>query len=592
MGQPISDKKIPNTPFRFVLFAIRPHWRYATFALIAVTIAQILGSLSPYILKLLVDAALAGGERAEQVVNISWWSGVYVVMLGAMFLFWRISGFIGMEFISRSATTAYERLYEYISLHSHTYFSNRFAGSLSNKISNVADGTDRLLEGLLWQYGSGFLSLLISVALFATVDILFGALYTALIVAIIVLNIFLVRYRRPFVVASAAASSRFRGIGVDMLGNISAVRQFARREHEMHLIHESAKEKRIKNMRQWRISEMSLAINNAIIVIALAFIVGFAIMRFSQGLISVGDIVLVITLVFQTNGTLVFIGSTLNSIVRVYGEIQEGLLDVLEVHEIVDASSAQKLAVEKGGISFENVIFSYENQNVFSGLSLAIQPGERVGIVGTSGAGKTTFVSLLLRQHDIQGGSISIDGKNIAEVTQDSLREAMSVVPQDPQLFHRSIRENIAYGKLDANDDEVMQAAKMAYAEEFIVTLPNTFDTLVGERGVKLSGGQRQRVVIARAILKNAPILVLDEATSALDSASEVVIQKALHGLMEGKTVIAIAHRLSTLKEMDRIVVFDKGVVAESGTHEELLAQKGIYAGLWGHQVGGFIQEE
>jgi len=585
------DKKIPKTPLAFMLHVARPHWVLGVGALVAVTVAQVLGSLSPYILKLLVDAALSGGEKTAQISLISWWSGVYVVMLGVMFLFWRVSGFTGMEFISRSATTAYERLYNYISLHSHTYFSDRFAGSLSNKISNVADGTDRLIEGLLWQYGSGVLSLIVSVILFASVDGIFGAIYIGLIAVIIVLNIFLVRHRRPFVVASAAASSRFRGVGVDMLGNISAVRQFSRREHEMQLIHESVTDKRLKNMRQWRISEWSLALNNALIVVALGFIVMFAILRFSQGIISVGDIVLIITLVFQTTGTLVFIGSMLNGVVRVYGEMQEGLLEVLQAHEVADTEKAQTLTIEKGGIDFKNIVFAYENQKVFDGLDLHIAPGERVGLVGTSGAGKTTLVSLLLRQHDIQEGAIMIDGQNITEVTQDSLRTAVALVPQDPQLFHRTIRENIAYGKLNATDAEVENAARMAFAHEFIDTLPLKYDTMVGERGVKLSGGQRQRVVIARAILKNSPILVLDEATSALDSASEVVIQKALHALMEGKTVIAIAHRLSTLREMDRIVVLEKGAIVESGTHAELLENKGVYANLWGHQVGGFIQE-
>jgi ATP-binding cassette subfamily B protein len=306
---------------------------------------------------------------------------------------------------------------------------------------------------------------------------------------------------------------------------------------------------------------------------------------------TIGDVVMVMTLLFSTSYHLIFIGNMLNGFIRTYGEIEEGLQEILIGHDIVDAGDAPALNVTSGKLVFDDVTFSYGEQMVFKNFSLTIAPGERVGIVGGSGAGKTTFVSLLLRQHDIQQGAILIDGQNIAEVSQDSLRSAISVVPQDPQLFHRSIRENISYGNIVASDDEIQAAAQTAYVHEFVDALPERYDTLVGERGVKLSGGQRQRVVIARAILKNAPILVLDEATSALDSASEVAIQRGLHALMDGKTVIAIAHRLSTLREMDRIVVLDKGGVAETGTHEELIAHGGVYASLWSHQVGGFLQD-
>lgn len=281
-----------------------------------------------------------------------------------------------------------------------------------------------------------------------------------------------------------------------------------------------------------------------------------------------------------------------NHLVFVYGEIEEGLDEVLIPHEIVDQKNATTLITKGGKITWENVDFTYGAQHVFEDFNLTIKPGQRVGLVGHSGAGKTTFVSLLLRQHEVTGGAILIDGQNIAAVTQDSLRNNIAVVPQEPMLFHRSIRENIAYGKPDATDEEIIAVAKKAEAHEFISALSEGYDTLVGERGVKLSGGQKQRIAIARAMLKNAPILILDEATSALDSESEVAIQKALHELMEGKTVIAIAHRLSTLREMDRIIVLDKGEIVEDGTHQELSRGNGIYARLWDHQAGGFLQEE
>ena len=300
---------------------------------------------------------------------------------------------------------------------------------------------------------------------------------------------------------------------------------------------------------------------------------------------------MVVNVLGRMTEAIVFIGSMMNGFIRVYGEIEEGLDTVLEDHEIADIPEAKSLEVDEAVLEWNNVTFNYGENKVFDEFDLTIPSGQRVGLVGPSGAGKTTFVSLLLRQHDLTSGAILIDGQNIAEVTQDSLRENIAVVPQEPLLFHRTIRENIAYGKPDATDNEIMAVARLAKAHEFIKDLPLGYDTLVGERGVKLSGGQKQRVAIARAMLKDAPILVLDEATSALDSESEVAIQQALHKLMVGKTVIAIAHRLSTLREMDRIIVLEGGKIVEDGSHDSLLQYGGVYARLWTHQAGGFLQE-
>jgi len=262
-------------------------------------------------------------------------------------------------------------------------------------------------------------------------------------------------------------------------------------------------------------------------------------------------------------------------------------------YEVRDRIGAKPLVISDGKISFKKVDFNYNStRSVLRKLSLDIRAGEKLGVVGHSGAGKSTLVSLLLRYYDLTGGDILIDDQNIAEVTQDSLRKSISLIPQDVMLFHRTIAENIRYGKWDATDQEVRAAAKLAYCDTFIEALPNQYETLVGERGVRLSGGERQRIAIARAILKNAPILILDEATSSLDSGSEAAIQKSLAHLMQGKTTIVIAHRLSTLKQMDRIVVIEDGHVQEEGTHDELIKKKnGRYAELWNLQVGGFITE-
>jgi ATP-binding cassette subfamily B protein len=268
---------------------------------------------------------------------------------------------------------------------------------------------------------------------------------------------------------------------------------------------------------------------------------------------------------------------------------------MLQQPEIQDAHNAQTLEISRGAIQLKNVGFRYadakQDNQIFSKLSLNLKPGEKVGLVGPSGGGKSTLTRLLLRFEDIEDGSITIDGQDISAVTQESLRQAISYVPQEPLLFHRTIAENIAYGRPDATIQEIEKAAASAYADDFIKDLPEDYDTIVGERGVKLSGGQRQRIAIARAILKDAPILILDEATSALDSESEVYIQKALWKLMESRTTIVIAHRLSTIQKMDRILVLEDGTITEEGSHKQLLQRKGTYAKLWSHQSGGFIED-
>ncbi len=269
----------------------------------------------------------------------------------------------------------------------------------------------------------------------------------------------------------------------------------------------------------------------------------------------------------------------------------ESLSDILGPHDVADTKRARPIVVSKGELSFESVSFNYGGNAVFEDLSFTIPAGQRVGVIGRSGAGKSTLMKLILRHYDLTGGRICIDGVDIASVTKESLRASIGVVPQDSSLFHRTIEENIAYGKHPASKEAVIHAAQLAQAHEFIETLPQGYDTLVGERGVKLSGGQRQRITIARALLKDARVLLLDEATSALDSESEIAVQKALLNLMETRTVIAIAHRLSTLRAMDRLMVFDAGRIVEDGTHDELIAKGGLYADLWNHQAGGFLED-
>ncbi len=582
---------IPKTPLAFLRYVSRPHMKWAVSVFIFVTLAQGFSSSMPYVYKMIIDSAQATSVGNGSIGSVWLWGIVYIVTVIFAVVSWRLSGFTGMRWIVGLNATAYNALFEYVSKHSHSYFSDRFAGSISSQIGHAAGGSESMAEALPWNYYANFLSLVLTFVYIATVSWLAAGLFVGLVAILVPLNVVLSKNRRRDVVTYSQNATGVTGRGIDAISNMSAVRQFVRQEDEVTSFGNAVALMRASNLKQRSGSEWILVYNAAIVLAFEAAILLLVLYLWSHGTISLGDLVLMFGLLISIMHTLVFIGHNMNGFVRRYGEIQEGLSEVLLPYEIVDVPSAEKLEVSEGKIEFRHVVFKYGEQEVFSDLELTIKPGQRIGIVGPSGAGKSTFVSLLLRQHELRGGEICIDGQAIHEVTQDSLREAMAVVPQEPLLFHRSIRDNIAYGKFDAIDEEVTKAAEMAQAHDFIATLPSGYETLVGERGVKLSGGQRQRIAIARAMLKDAPILILDEATSALDSESEVAVQKALHMLMEGKTVIAIAHRLSTLREMDRIIVLASGKIMEDGTHAELLEQAGLYASLWSHQSGGFLQE-
>ena len=583
-----SIDHIPNTPMGFVFFVAKQNALLGILAILCVTIAQLCGVSMPFVLKKIIDLSASGGNAEAVFV----WLVTFPLLMLGMFGFYRLSGFIGMEWLTRTETESYRILFRYLVRHGHSYFSNRFAGSLAGKLTHVSEGTFRLMDSMLWTNLGSVISLIVTGIFITLTNAWVGLIYIALVSILIPVNYYIARYRRPYVVKFTSQKTILRGKSVDVITNIAATRQFSRHQSENDTISASAEKLRRADIVQWKLSEYGLLFNNIVIVSAVVGMLLVMYVSWVAGRVSSGDFVLVLTLITGLSGTLVFIGNTMNQFIRFYGEIEEGLEEILIPYEIADVHDAQKLAVTEGKIEWNNVSFKYESNTVFDGFNLTIRPGERIGLVGQSGAGKSTFVSLLLRQHELEHGVISIDGQNISHVTQDSLREHISVVPQEPMLFHRSIRENIMYGKFDATYEEIVAVAKKAQAHEFIETLGKGYDTLVGERGVKLSGGQKQRVAIARAMLKNAPILVLDEATSALDSESEVAIQKALHELMEGKTVIAIAHRLSTLREMDRIIVLENGKIIEDGTHTTLAKKRnGVYARLWKHQAGGFLVE-
>ena len=396
----------------------------------------------------------------------------------------------------------------------------------------------------------------------------------------------------------ADARSLMTGRIVDSYTNIATVKLFSHSKRETEYAEEGMEGFLDTVYRQMRLVtgfNVWVEFANYLLVFAIA---GISIYLWLDDAITVGAIAIAVSLALRINGMSKWIMWEIGGLFENLGTVIDGMKTLAKPIAIEDKPNAEPLQVPQGGIHFDNVSFNYgENKGVINNLNLNIKPGEKVGLVGRSGAGKSTLVNLLLRFHDVEKGRILIDGQEIAEVTQDSLRSNIGMVTQDTSLLHRSIKDNILYGRPDATDEELYAATKQAHAHEFIETLTDPFgnlgyDAQVGERGVKLSGGQRQRIAISRVLLKNAPLLVLDEATSALDSEVEAAIQESLIELMEGKTVIAIAHRLSTIAAMDRLIVLDQGNIVEEGTHQELISQNGIYAQLWSHQTGGFIGDD
>ncbi|MEK7530456.1 MAG: ABC transporter ATP-binding protein [Patescibacteria group bacterium] len=582
----------PTSPFWFAYRVSRPYWYFAIPAFVLVIFAASFDTFTYYVYKQLVDSMTAYTEGRTGFSTITFWILMFpAAVIGHQFMY-RLSGLFGMQWMTRARKKAADMLFEYLTLHSMPYFHNRFAGSLGSKIWNAHGGMHGAFETVLWNYTPTLVTALASAVLVSTVDWRLALFFGVWIVGIVVVNVRLTKRSTALSEERAAVKSKATGLIVDVLTNIVAVKNYAQRTREIASVDTATSDFNRVALKAWYNSEWILIWNNILMGIFVIGMLFGAFFLWRDALVTTGELIMILAIVSGIMGWFTFIGSSINQFAERYGEVDEGLKEVVRTHDIVDSPSARDLTARAGSVEFDNVTFAYNQANVFESFSLTIKPGTRVGLVGPSGSGKTTFVSLLLRQHDVKGGAIRIDGMDVREVTQDSLHRAIAVVPQDPSLFHRTIRENIAYGQPQATIEEVMEAARRAEAHEFIQSLPDGYDTLVGERGVKLSGGQRQRVAIARAILKAAPVLILDEATSSLDSESEASIQVALKELMEGKTVIAIAHRLSTIRAMDRILVLENGKMVEDGTHDELVAKTGgLYARLWTHQAGGFLEE-
>ncbi|BDA85830.1 multidrug ABC transporter ATP-binding protein [Aureimonas sp. SA4125] len=501
---------------------------------------------------------------------------------------------ISPSFYNRVRWQAYRRLME----QPYTFFQNDFAGRIAQKVQQVGEATGDFIVTTLQTFWSFITFILLAVTILGALDWKMAAVLLVWSVGYVWIVRVLLPKIRIYGRATADARSVVSGRVVDSFTNILSVKLFdpSRKVDEFVRDGFASYVGKVRQLTRALTSvRTAVAVLNGVMMTAVGIL---AVIGWQAGSVSTGGVATALGLVLRLNQMSGWMMFNINGLVRNYGTIQDAVATVTVLPTLLDRPDATDLNVPRGEIRFDNIVFHYgKGAGVIDGLSLTIRPGEKVGLVGRSGAGKTTLVNLLLRLYDLEGGRILIDGVDIADVTQASLRGEIGVVTQDTSLLHRSIRDNIAFGRPDAGEDEVILAAERANAEGFIPGLRDPagrsgYDAHVGERGIKLSGGQRQRIAIARVLLKNAPILVLDEATSALDSEVEAAIQENLSAMMQGKTVIAIAHRLSTIAALDRLIVIDAGHIVEEGSHAELIHRGGLYAQLWARQSGGFIDSE
>ncbi|HXH54527.1 MAG TPA: ABC transporter ATP-binding protein [Gammaproteobacteria bacterium] len=579
-------KTMPITPF--ILSAVRPfRWQILGLIFVACYWAAHL-SLQPYVIKLIIDGVNHDPSIRNMIIPVI----LYILLAIAFTLNFRFYDFVALKFYPKLKANIVEQSTEVVSHYSYRFFQNQLSGGLSDKIKNLSKGTTEIVGLIVDRFFSHVLAFFIACGTLMLVNYWLAIILFGWAILLLTISIYATKRGRQLSHEFSEMNSLLIGKNVDRFTNILNVKLFSAYQYEKNELNKSVEKVISKDQKlRWfllklmTIQGLSTAGMISGCILVLIYLVQ------SQS-ISAGDFALVLTLTLSFSEIIGNLAHGVSQFSEVYGTVSQGLALLNKGCEIKDAPKASELRVTKGEICFQKVHFRYDNADpLFSNKSIILRAGEKIGLVGYSGSGKSTFVNLILRLFDVNSGNILIDNQDIKQVTQDSLHRALAMIPQDPILFHRTIMDNIRYGQLNAEDQEVIEAAKKANAHEFISCLPEGYNSLVGERGVKLSGGQRQRIAIARAILKNAPILLLDEATSALDSVTENSIKQTLIEVMQGKTTIVIAHRLGTLLHMDRILVFDQGKIVEEGTHSDLLEKAGMYKKLWDAQVGGFIPD-
>lgn len=594
MNSEEEKKEKSKVKFFTVLKYFWPHAKnykwHILVAFVTVAISSLAsGVFSPIVYRKLIDAITTASTpnlSSEIVSYFEWFVVIGVLNFAAQRITVSVNNYAQSKIMESLQNSVFQKLV----IHSRNFFANNFSGGLVAKSGRFVRSYESITDSILFQ----FFGVLISLAGIFTVvfseSLFLGFIFLAWFVIFAIVAFLFARYKVKFDEAKSAAETKTTGTLSDVVGNILNVKVFSAliSEFKRYAGFTTTEEK--ARLKTWNISVTQGMFLNATMVLLRMSALWFVLNLWAKGEITVGFVVLI-----QLYSSQLFeMVWQFNFAVRNFGRSVTDAKEMVEIFEtpidINDPEKPEKVKIKNGNISFENVSFEYKDgKDVFKKFNLEIPAGQKVGFVGHSGSGKTTVTNLLLRFEDVQTGAIKIDGQDIRNITQDDLRKNISYVPQEPALFHRSIYENIAYGKPNAKKKDVIIAAKKAHADEFIKEFKDGYETLVGERGVKLSGGQRQRVAIARVMLKGAPILVLDEATSSLDSISENLIQSAFDEAMKGRTTLVIAHRLSTIQKMDRIVVLDKGKIVEDGTHTELLAKGGYYHELWQAQKGGMI---
>jgi len=584
---------LPKTLPRFFLFFLKRHrWRIS---LLFITILgwPINEMVIPLVLNRVVTILGNGALSKPEILDALEAPALFFIgmlLINEMLL--RSNDWLVTRTIPRFRSDITGAMFDYTSQHSHRYFADTFSGSIGNRVNKLAWSMASILFDFMHNFVPVTASFLIAIILMWFINPLFSLIIAVWFV--VQMGCFWLLMRRCHRLSEhhSEAISALNGAVVDVFNNAVTMRLFAREAAERHTVDTYIEQDQTRARALLHYLFKAKAIFGAISVTMLLGWWGLTISFWYHDRMSLGDVAQLLMQQWQLTGLTWYMGMQLMRVYEEVGICNESLSVIREAHEVVDAEAAAALVVTRGAIVLENVSFQYQPQrDVFTNLSVTLNAGEKVGLVGLSGSGKTTFVNLLLRLYDVQTGRILIDGQDISRVTQESLRRQIAMIPQDPALFHRSLLDNIRYGRLEATDAEVIKAAQSAHADEFITALKDGYHTVAGERGIKLSGGQRQRIAIARALLKNAPILILDEATSALDSLTERAIQNGLGAEMQGKTAIVIAHRLATLAAMDRILVFDGGRIVEDGTQAALLARNGHFAKLWQMQQHGFLPE-
>jgi ATP-binding cassette, subfamily B, bacterial len=591
MAEGKSHTEYSATPvevLKFLWQSTRRHWLFFFIMFLVVCLAQVFFVLVPVELKNLVDQISGQAPSHTAALGIVWTIVLLVVyrMLGGFF--YRSSGYMSARIVPRIKAEIEEQGLRGILAHSYAFFADQHTGSLVRRVSRLSEAYDRCHSTFYWNILGGLAATCAIVVQLAFIHPITAWIVLAWIGVIVLGNWLVTRWKTPADEERTRTQNAAQGLLADIVTHATTVKLFAQETGESRAFHRRLKHRIQSERIAWNRSEHGLTGTDVTGALLTGGLLYFALWGWERGRVTVGDFILLQSYAIMIMDQLFFMGYAFREFIEALTGASE-IVGILKSEiEIRDVPNAERLKVTQGNIHFSQVGFSYGNKRILSNFDLSISPREKLALVGPSGAGKTTVIKLLLRFYDVSTGKILIDGQDVSRMTQHSLRESISLVPQEPSLFHRSLKENITYGKSGVTHAKVVEAAKKAFCHEFISRLPQGYDTLVGERGVKLSGGERQRIAIARAILADAPILVLDEATSSLDSESELLIQQALKELMKDKTVIVIAHRLSTIMQMDRIIVMQDGKIIEEGSHDDLLKKVGMYQKLWNIQAGGF----